>query len=83
VPLNQPVFKVNKGKFEDADVNLGDITFDLVYAGTEMKDKHDGYLWGIGAAGTLPTATDDDLGGDQWRLGPEVFGGILRKWGLV
>ena len=58
VPLNQPVFKVNKGKFEDADVNLGDITFDLVYAGTEMKDKHSGYLWGIGGAGTLPTATD-------------------------
>ena len=83
VPLNQPVFKVNKGKFEDADVNLGDITFDLAYAGTEMKDKHDGYLWGIGVAGTLPTATDDDLGGDQWRLGPEVFGGIIRKWGLV
>lgn len=83
VPLNQPVFDVNKGRFEDTDVNLGDISFDLVYAGTVMKDKHDGYLWGVGAAGTLPTATNDDLGGDQWRLGPEVFGGIIRAWGIV
>jgi hypothetical protein len=71
------------GEFEEGDINLGDISFDLVYAGTEMQDKHDGFLWGIGAAGTLPTATDDDFGGDQWRLGPEVFGGVIRKWGTV
>ena len=83
VPLDQPVFNLKKGKFEDADVNLGDITFDLVYAGTEMTSKKDGYLWGIGTAGTLPTATNGDLGGNQWRLGPEGFGGIIRKWGIV
>jgi hypothetical protein len=47
-----------------------------------MKNKHEGYLWGVGAAGTLPTATSD-MGGDQWRLGPEVFGGIVRKWGVA
>jgi len=80
LPFNQPVFDIKKGKFDDADPNLKDITFDLVYAGTEMKDKHNGYLWGIGMAGTLPTATDDDLGGDQWRAGPEIFAGIIRKW---
>jgi hypothetical protein len=68
------------GEFEDGDVNLGDITFDLVYAGTDMVDKHNGYLWGIGAAGTFPTATDDDFAGDQWRLGPEIFAGVIRKW---
>jgi hypothetical protein len=45
VPLDQPVFSLKKGKFEDADVNLGDITFDLVYAGTEMTSKKDGFLW--------------------------------------
>ena len=82
VPLDQPVFSLKKGKFEDADVNLGDITFDLVYAGTEMTSKKDGFLWGIGTAGTVPTATNGDLGGNQWRLGPEGFGGIIRKWGL-
>ncbi len=83
VPINQPVFNPEKGKFEDADVNLGDITYDLVYAGTHMKSKTNGFLWGAGAAGTLPTATNGDLGGNQWRLGPEGFGGIIRKWGLV
>jgi hypothetical protein len=71
------------GEFEDGDINLGDISFDLVYAGTDMKNKHKGFLWGIGAAGTLPTATDDAFGGDQWRLGPEVFGGVIRKWGTL
>jgi hypothetical protein len=71
------------GQFERSDVNLGDISFDLVYAGTEMKTKHKGFLWGIGAAGTLPTATDSTLGGAQWRLGPEFFGGVVRKWGSM
>jgi hypothetical protein len=71
------------GEFEDGDLSLGDISFDLVYAGNEMTDEHSGFLWGVGAAGTLPTATDDDFAGDQWRLGPEVFGGVLRKWGAA
>ena len=71
------------GEFERTDINLGDISFDLAYAGTEMKTKHEGFLWGIGAAGTLPTATDSALGGGQWRLGPEVFGGLIREWGTL
>jgi len=83
IPVDQPIFDTGKVKFDSADTGLGDITFDLVYAGNKMKDKKNGYLWGIGAAGTLPTATEDDLGGDQWRLGPEVFGGIIREWGVV
>ena len=83
VLFDQPVFDADKGDFDSANVNLGDITFDLVYAGTEMSTKKSGYLWGIGAAGTLPSATDGDLGGNQWRLGPEVFGGIIRDWGVV
>lgn len=81
VPLlfDQPIFKADKGTFDDANVALGDIGFDLVYAGTEKS----GLIWGVGAAGTLPTATDSDVGGKQWRFGPEVFGGISGKWGLV
>lgn len=85
VPLlfDQPLFNTEKGKFNKADTGLGDITFDLVYAGTEMNTKTSGFLWGVGAAGTLPTATSSELAGKQWRLGPEVFGGVIRKWGLV
>ena len=78
--FDQPVFD---GDFDSADPNLGDTSFDLVYAGTEMTSKNDGFLWGIGLAGTVPTATDSDLAGNQWRFGPELFGGIIRKWGVV
>ena len=67
VPLlfDQPVFDAARGDFDRADVNFGDIGFDLVYSGNEVTDKEQkkGYLWGFGAAGTLPTATDDDVGG--------------------
>jgi len=80
--LDQPVFDANDGDFDGKGPELGDITFDLAYGGNEMKNNHEGYLWGVGAAGTLPTATSD-MGGDQWRLGPEVFGGIVRKWGVA
>ena len=43
---------------------------------------NNGFLWGVGLAGTLPTATENDLKGDQWRFGPELFG-IIRKWGIA
>jgi hypothetical protein len=85
VSFDQPIFNADKMDFDTADTSLTDTTFDLVYAGTVMTDKKEkkGYLWGVGLAGTLPTATDDDLAGDQWRAGPEFFAGIIRKWGLV
>jgi hypothetical protein len=82
--FDQPVFDPDKSdSWDSADVGLTDTTFDLVYAGTEMTTKHEGYLWGVGLAGTVPTATNTALKGDQWRFGPEVFGGIIRKWGIV
>jgi hypothetical protein len=83
MPFDQPVFDPYKADFDDADIALADTTFDLVYAGTTMRTKTDGFLWGVGLAGTLPTATDSDLQGDQWRFGPEAFGGIIKKWGLI
>lgn len=83
VLFDQPVFKAATGTWESADTNLADIGFDVVYAGTTMTSKGNGYLSGFGLAGTLPTATDDDVGGDQWRFGPEVFGGLVKPWGVV
>ena len=67
VLFNQPAFDVGDGSFDDLDTNVGDTTFDLVYAGNTMKNAHEGYLWGFGMAGTVPTATNNALGGDQWR----------------
>ena len=83
VIFDQPVFNAATGTWDSADINLADIGFDAFYSGTTMQGKGRGYLSGVGLAGTLPTATDDDVGGDQWRFGPEVFGGLVRPWGVV
>lgn len=82
VSFNQPIYNAEEGTFEDLGVNLTDMPFDFVYAGNSMKSSNEGYLWGMGLAGTIPIATNSALGGDQWRFGPELFGGVIRKWGV-
>jgi hypothetical protein len=81
--FNQPIFDASQSQFTELDTEFNDITFDTVYAGNTMKSPGHGYLWGVGVAGTLPTASNSALGGEQWRLGPELFGGILRDWGVA
>lgn len=83
VSFDQPVYDSGTGEWETLSTEFNDITFDTVYAGTTMTSKSTGYLWGVGVAGTLPTATHSALGGEQWRVGPEVFGGIIRDWGVM
>ena len=46
-----------------------------------MTEKN-GLLWAVGMVGTLPTATDSDVAGKQWRFGPEVLLAKAEKWGL-
>jgi hypothetical protein len=77
--FDQPVFDPATGTFDDDGLNLGDTAFDLAY-GTTTKG---GTLMLGGIVGSIPTATDSNLGTDQWTLGPEVLTGMLRKWGLV
>ena len=36
----------------------------------------------LGMVGTLPAATDSDVAGKQWRLGPEALIANFEKWGL-
>lgn len=81
--FGQPVYNSEDDSFESLGANLDDITFDLVFAGTVMKEQGNGFLWGTGIAGTLPIATHSSLGGEQWRFGPELFGGVLPKWGVI
>jgi hypothetical protein len=81
--IEQPVFDSSTGTWDDLSNEFNDILFDTVYAGTTKTSESTGYLWGIGVAGTLPTASDSALGGEQWRLGPELFGGIIRDWGVA
>jgi len=79
VPLlfKQPVFDSNTSTWDD-QFELGDIGFDLAYGGTSDK----GVLMLYGLVGSLPTATDDAVGSDQWTLGPEFAIGLVRKWGV-
>ena len=77
VPFDRPVF--TGAGFEEADLGLGDISFDLAYGGTSKS----GTMLLGGLVGTLPTASDDALGGDQWRFGPEIMAGMVRSWGVL
>lgn len=59
---------VSGGGFDDTGFNLGDMSFDAAIG----KTFPSGVILFGGIVGTLPTATDDALGKDQWALGPEV-----------
>jgi hypothetical protein len=67
------------GGFNSEGVDLGDISFDASLA----KTLPGGFVLLGGLAGTLPTATNDSLGLDQWLLGPEGALAMVRPWGVV
>jgi hypothetical protein len=67
------------GGFENKGVELGDISFDAALG----KSLPGGYVVVGGVVGTLPTATDDALGLDQWLLGPEVAFAKVSNWGVL
>ncbi len=74
--FDQPVPEVKNGELNFKGVTaLGDIGFDLAYGVTEKT----GLLWAAGMVGTMPTATDADVAGKQWRLGPELLIARLSK----
>jgi hypothetical protein len=77
IMFDQPVFDVRKADFDEVNA-MGDIGFDVAYGVTEKN----GLLWALGMVGTLPTATDSDVAGKQWRLGPEALRAKFEKWGL-
>ena len=47
---------------------VGDITF----TGWVSPENTGKWIWGVGGALVLPTATDDALGNDKWSVGPSV-----------
>jgi hypothetical protein len=78
--FDQPVPTVENGQFDWDEVSgMGDIVIDASYGRTYKT----GALWLAGMVGTLPAATDDDIAGKQWRLGPEAVLGYIQKWGLL
>jgi len=69
----QPVFKADKGKFED-ESGLLDPGFDVAIGRT----GDDGFIVVAGLQGTTPWG-DNDLSADQWRLGPEFLAAKIGK----
>ena len=67
------------GGFDSKEVDLGDITFDASLA----RGFPNGMVLLGGLTGTLPTATNDALGLDQWLLGPEFAIAKVQKWGVI
>ncbi len=76
--ISQDVPNLNGG-FDSKGVDLGDISFDAAVA----KSFPNGMVLLGGLAGTLPTASNDALGLDQWLLGPEFAIAKVQKWGVV
>ena len=72
--FNQPVFEPSRSDFSD-ESGLGDIGYDLVYAGS----AEGGIIWAFGAVGSIPTATNSDLGSGLWTLGPDAAIGKVDK----
>ena len=65
--------------FNGTGLQLGDIGFDVAVG----KSFSNGMLVLGGVVGTLPTATDDDVGLDQYLLGPEVMVAKVGSWGAI
>jgi Putative MetA-pathway of phenol degradation len=53
---------------DDSQSGLGDITQSVFFSPKEPTAS--GWIWGVGPALLLPTATDDLLGNEQWAVGP-------------
>lgn len=74
-----PGFDVSAQGFASTGVELGDISFDVA-VGHTLPSKT---IVVGGIVGTLPTATDDRVGLDQYLLGPEVLLGQQFSWGFA
>jgi len=68
-----------RGGFNSEGVDLGDVSFDASLG----KSLPGGVVVLGGLTGTLPTATSDALGRDQWLLGPEAAVAVVRPWGVL
>lgn len=65
--------------FTGTGVQLGDIGFDVAVG----RSFSNGMLVLGGVVGTLPTATDDAVGLDQYLLGPEMLVAKVGSWGAI
>jgi hypothetical protein len=63
----------------DGDSGFGDLKSSLYF--TRKDPRRESLIWGVGPALQLPTATEDNLGADQWGFGPAAVGLLQRgQW---
>ena len=76
IPLvfDQPIFDEGNRRIGTAD-GLGDMTLDVQY-GAILED---GFLWSVGFSSLFPTASKDELGSEQWALGPGFQLGYVKE----
>lgn len=55
---------------QDAQFGLGDTTQSLFFS--PKTPTAGGWVWGVGPAFLVPTATENTLGTDQWAAGPTI-----------
>lgn len=83
VVYKQPVPRtsgdLSKSVFDDSDVELGDISYDIAI-GKTFPSK---FILLGGLAGSFDTATDDDVGRGQTLLGPEIGLAQIWDWGVL
>ncbi|GIT85045.1 hypothetical protein [Roseobacter sp. OBYS 0001] len=72
--FGQPDFNAGQGDFDAQDA-VGDIAYDLLYAGTR-----DGWTLGAGIVGAVPTGSD--VSSDNWLLGPSALAVKTEDWGV-
>jgi hypothetical protein len=58
-----------------SDSGLGDVTQSLFFS--PKVPTASGWIWGVGPAFLLPTATRDTLGTEQWAIGPTAV--VLKQ----
>jgi len=71
--VDQPVYDTSKGRL-GSESGLGDMTLDVQYGAT----LENGFLWSLGFSALFPTASDD-LGSEQWALGPGFQLGLIKE----
>ncbi len=72
-----PVINQEDIPFEgDDEFGLGDTLQSLFFSPKAPTER--GLIWGVGPAILFPTATEDELGGEKWGIGP-TFVGLRQK----
>ena len=70
------IWQPEMSPLQDSTFGLGDTQFSAFLS---PSDASSGWIWGVGFIAQLPTHTDDELGNDNWGLGPTAVALHMKK----